>query len=38
MQHYYEHSAPAQQNVEARGITSVIKLEKVIFGHLAELK
>ena len=27
----------AQENVEARGITSVIKLEEVIFGHLAEL-
>ena len=27
----------AQQTVEARGITSIIKLEEVIFGHLAEL-
>lgn len=27
----------AQQNVEARGITPVIKLEEVIFGHLTEL-
>jgi quercetin dioxygenase-like cupin family protein len=31
------HPLAAQQNVEARGITSVIKLEEVIFGHLAEL-
>jgi len=27
----------AAQNVEARGITSMIKLEEVIFGHLTEL-
>ena len=27
----------AQEKVEARGITSVIKLEEVIFGHLTEL-
>ena len=27
----------AQQNVEARGITSIIKLDEVIFGHLTEL-
>jgi len=27
----------AQENVEARGITSVIKLEEVIYGHLEEL-
>lgn len=27
----------AQQNVEARGITSIVKLEEVIFGHLVEL-
>ena len=27
----------AQDNVEARGITSVIKLEEIIFGHLTEL-
>jgi quercetin dioxygenase-like cupin family protein len=27
----------AQQDVEARGITSIIKLEEVIFGHLAAL-
>ena len=27
----------AQENVEARGITSIIKLEEVIFGHLTEL-
>jgi quercetin dioxygenase-like cupin family protein len=27
----------AQQNVEARGITSMVKLEEVIFGHLTEL-
>jgi len=31
------HRLAAQENVEARGITSVIKLEEVIFGHLAEL-
>ena len=27
----------AAQNVEARGITSEIKLEEVVFGHLAEI-
>ena len=27
----------AQEKVEIRGITSVIKLEEVIFGHLTEL-
>ena len=27
----------AQEKVEARGITSVIKLEEVTFGHLIEL-
>jgi quercetin dioxygenase-like cupin family protein len=27
----------AQEGVEARGITSIIKLDEVIFGHLAEL-
>src|SRR4029078_347495 len=27
----------AQEKVEARGITSTIKLEEVIFGHLTEL-
>ena len=27
----------AQQHVEARGITSAIKLEEIIFGHLVEL-
>ena len=27
----------AQENVEARGITSTVKLEEVIFGHLTEL-
>jgi quercetin dioxygenase-like cupin family protein len=27
----------AQETVEARGITSVIKLDEVIFGHLTEL-
>jgi quercetin dioxygenase-like cupin family protein len=27
----------AQQNVEARGITSDVKLEEVLFGHLHEL-
>jgi hypothetical protein len=27
----------AQEKVEARGITSVIKLEEVTFGHLTEL-
>jgi hypothetical protein len=31
------HRLAAQENVEAQGITSVIKLEEVIFGHLAEL-
>jgi hypothetical protein len=31
------HPLAAQQDVEARGITSVVKLEEVIFGHLAEL-
>jgi quercetin dioxygenase-like cupin family protein len=31
------HRLAAQENVEARGITSVIKLEEVIFGHLVEL-
>jgi quercetin dioxygenase-like cupin family protein len=30
------HSA-AQDNVDSRGITSAIKLEEVIFGHLVEL-
>ena len=27
----------AQETVEARGITSIIKLDEVIFGHLTEL-
>ena len=27
----------AQEKVEARGITSMIKIEEVIFGHLTEL-
>jgi len=27
----------AQENVEARGITSMIKLDEVVYGHLAEL-
>ena len=27
----------AQEKVEARGITSVIKLDEVLFGHLTEL-
>ena len=27
----------AQEKVEARGITSVMKIEEVIFGHLTEL-
>lgn len=27
----------AQENVEIRGITSAIKLEEVVFGHLSEL-
>jgi quercetin dioxygenase-like cupin family protein len=27
----------AQENVEARGITSIVKLDEVIFGHLTEL-
>jgi quercetin dioxygenase-like cupin family protein len=27
----------AQQGVEARGITSTVKLEEVIYGHLVEL-
>ena len=27
----------AQETVEARGITSTIKLEEVVYGHLAEL-
>ncbi len=31
------HPLAAQQNVEARGVTSVIKLDEVVFGHLAEL-
>jgi quercetin dioxygenase-like cupin family protein len=31
------HPLAAQQDVETRGITSVIKLEEVIFGHLTEL-
>jgi quercetin dioxygenase-like cupin family protein len=31
------HPLAAQQDVEARGITSVIKLEEVIFGHLTDL-
>lgn len=26
-----------QEKVEARGITSVIKLDEVLFGHLSEL-
>jgi quercetin dioxygenase-like cupin family protein len=30
-------SLGAQEKVEARGITSVIKLEEVTFGHLTEL-
>ena len=29
--------AATQNNVEARGITSEVKLEEVIFGHLPEL-
>src|SRR5262247_984998 len=28
---------PAQETVETRGITSVIKIDEVIFGHLIEL-
>src|ERR1043165_3417877 len=28
---------PAAQSVEARGISSEIKLEEVVFGHLAEI-
>ena len=28
---------PAQEKVEARGITSAIKLDEVLFGHLSEL-
>ena len=32
------HPVAAQQHVEARGITSAIKLEEIIFGHLVELK
>jgi len=31
------HPVAAQQHVEARGITSAIKLEEIIFGHLVEL-
>jgi quercetin dioxygenase-like cupin family protein len=31
------HPLAAQQHVEARGITSAIKLEEIIFGHLVEL-
>ena len=27
----------AQEHVEARGITSIVKLDEVIFGHLTEL-
>ena len=27
----------AQESVEARGITSTVKLEEVIYGHLTEL-
>lgn len=27
----------AQEKVDARGITSVIKLEETVFGHLTEL-
>jgi hypothetical protein len=27
----------AQETVEARGITSAVKLDEVIFGHLTEL-
>ena len=27
----------AQETVEVRGITSVIKLEEVVYGHLTEL-
>jgi hypothetical protein len=28
---------PAQETVETRGITSVIKMDEVVFGHLTEL-
>ena len=31
------HSLSAQETVDTRGITSEIKLEEVIFGHLTEL-
>jgi quercetin dioxygenase-like cupin family protein len=31
------HPLAAQENVEARGITSEIKLEEIVFGHLIEL-
>jgi len=31
------HPLAAQENVEAQGITSVIKLDEVIYGHLEEL-
>ena len=31
------HPLAAQQHVEARGITSTVKLEEIIFGHLVEL-
>ena len=31
------HPLAAQQHLEARGITSAIKLEEIIFGHLVEL-
>jgi hypothetical protein len=27
----------AQESVETRGVTSVVKLDEVIFGHLTEL-
>ena len=30
-------SLAAQQNVEAQGLTSIVKLEEVISGHLTEL-
>src|SRR3954469_4745457 len=31
------HPLAAQQHVETRGITSTVKLEEIIFGHLVEL-
>ena len=31
------HPLAAQQHVEARGITSTVKLEEIIFGHRVEL-